>query len=86
MLGIWSKISAGLAAIVGFLLFWLKLKNKKIKEQEHEIEVHEVKDEIQEKQKNDIIEVLSDEQEQINEDIAKDDNKSKSDILDSMYR
>lgn len=44
--GLWMKVTAVLSAVVGALLFVLKIQRNTIKNQEEEIAGHEKKDEI----------------------------------------
>jgi ABC-type nickel/cobalt efflux system permease component RcnA len=74
--GIWTKVSAVLAALSGILFFWAKMERKAKQEAQHEVKIKDTIDEIDEKQEEAKVEVLHNEQSRIKKRIKK--NKSSS--------
>lgn len=73
-----AKIAAFVTLIVGILLAVVKFQSKKIDKLDHENKIYEEKDEIQEQQIIDKIEVAEDEVKRIDERIKKTEHLSRS--------
>lgn len=82
--GIWAKISAGLAALVGILFFWAKMERKAKQEAQREIKIKDTIDEIEEKQEVDKTEVLKSEESRIKKRIKKNKSSSRRDIASGL--
>ena len=77
--GIKTKLIAGMTALVGILLFWLKLRGDKIEDLEHDALVNEKIKENQVKQVKDKKEVLDNEKDKINKKVKDNAGKSRRD-------
>lgn len=77
--GLMAKLSAGLAILSGILFFWAKTERAAKQKAQHE---NKIKDKIKEnhdKQEADQIEVLDNEEKNIETDLQKHRNSSRSD-------
>ena len=81
LVGLKTKIIAGLTVLVGVLFLILRIQRHTIKEQEREIKAVKKKSEIQSQQAEDFAENTRIEQEAIQEALRNAKGKSKSDLI-----